>query len=228
MGVGVAGALAPEEPPAALGTILVVDEHPLLRRGIVQLLTADASLQLVGDTGSSCEALALARDFQPDLTLLGLSMKRGTEILAALKADDPARRVVVLTGADATEELMEAIRAGANGYLSTDIEPEVLLAQVKSAVQGHTVVCDSLAGALAVALRDELSPDQRSLSELTEREQDVLRCVASGMSNKMIAQQLAITDGTVKVHIKHMLRKLGFRSRLEAAVWAVKRGHKPA
>jgi two-component system nitrate/nitrite response regulator NarL len=207
-------------------TILVVDDHPLFRKGVMQLLAMEPSFEVVGEAGHFDEAVRVARDTEPDLTLLDLNMKGGSglEILAALKDEDPARRVVMLTVSDAPEDLMAAIRAGADGYLLKDMEPEELLARVREALEGRTVIGEALTNALATALRDEARADKRDLRELTEREQDVLRCVASGMSNKMIARALNITEGTVKVHVKHMLKKLGFRSRVEAAVWAAERG----
>lgn len=207
-------------------TILVVDDHPLFRKGVIQLLGMEPSFEVVGEAGHFDEAVRIAREKEPDLTLLDLNMKGGSglEVLAALKEEDPARRVVMLTVSDAPEDLMAAIRAGADGYLLKDMEPEELLARVRESLEGRTVIGEALTNALATALRDEARADKRDLRELTEREQDVLRCVASGMSNKMIARALNITEGTVKVHVKHMLKKLGFRSRVEAAVWAAERG----
>lgn len=207
-------------------TILVVDDHPLFRKGVIQLLGMEPSFEVVGEAGHFDEAVKIAREKEPDLTLLDLNMKGGSglEVLAALKDEDPARRVVMLTVSDAPEDLMAAIRAGADGYLLKDMEPEELLARVRESLEGRTVIGEALTNALATALRDEARADKRDLRELTEREQDVLRCVASGMSNKMIARALNITEGTVKVHVKHMLKKLGFRSRVEAAVWAAERG----
>ncbi|HOX89716.1 MAG TPA: two-component system response regulator NarL [Burkholderiaceae bacterium] len=207
-------------------TILVVDDHPLFRKGVIQLLAMEPSFDVVGEAGHFDEAVRIAREKEPDLTLLDLNMKGGSglEVLAALKEEDPARRVVMLTVSDAPEDLMAAIRAGADGYLLKDMEPEDLLARVRESLEGRTVIGEALTNALATALRDEARADKRDLRELTEREQDVLRCVASGMSNKMIARALNITEGTVKVHVKHMLKKLGFRSRVEAAVWAAERG----
>ncbi len=207
-------------------TILVVDDHPLFRKGVIQLLAMEPSFDVVGEAGHFDEAVRIAREMEPDLTLLDLNMKGGSglEVLAALKEEDPARRVVMLTVSDAPEDLMAAIRAGADGYLLKDMEPEDLLARVRESLEGRTVIGEALTNALATALRDEARADKRDLRELTEREQDVLRCVASGMSNKMIARALNITEGTVKVHVKHMLKKLGFRSRVEAAVWAAERG----
>jgi len=202
-------------------TVLVVDDHPLFRKGVVQLLALDPTIEVVGEAGDFAGAVRLAAETDPDLTLLDLNLKGsgGLEILAALKEDDPSRRVVMLTVSDAPEDLIAAIRAGADGYLLKDTEPEDLLARVRGALEGRTVISESLTAALAGALRDEARGERRDLRDLTERELAVLRCVAEGQSNKMIARALSISEGTVKVHVKHVLKKLGFRSRVEAAVW---------
>jgi two-component system nitrate/nitrite response regulator NarL len=211
-------------------TVLVVDDHPLFRRGVTQLLAMDADIAVVGEAGNKAEALQLAGEHDPDLILLDLNLKgeSGLDILAALKEEDPSRRVVMLTVSDAPDDLIGAIRAGADGYLLKDMEPEELLGRVREALAGTTVIGDALAGRLASALRQEaqdtLRGTKRDLRELTEREQAVLRCVADGMSNKLIARALNITEGTVKVHVKHLLKKLSFRSRVEAAVWAAEQG----
>lgn len=211
-------------------TVLVVDDHPLFRKGVAQLLAMDAGIHVVGEAGNKAEALKLAAQHDPDLILLDVNLKgeSGLDILAALKEEDPSRRVVMLTVSDAPEDLIGSIRAGADGYLLKDMEPEDLLARVREALSGTTVIGDALAGRLAAALRQEAQEasrgPKRDLRELTEREQAVLRCVAEGMSNKLIARALAITEGTVKVHVKHLLKKLSFRSRIEAAVWAAEQG----
>jgi two-component system nitrate/nitrite response regulator NarL len=215
-------------------TVLVVDDHPLFRKGVVQLLAMDAGIAVVGEAGTKAEALRLAAQHDPDLILLDLNLKgeSGLDILAALKEEDPSRRIVMLTVSDAPEDLIGAIRAGADGYLLKDMEPEELLGRVREALAGTTVIGDALAGRLASALRQEAQDGSRGrgrdLRELTEREQAVLRCVAEGMSNKLIARTLAITEGTVKVHVKHVLKKLSFRSRVEAAVWAAEQGLRSA
>lgn len=215
-------------------TVLVVDDHPLFRKGVVQLLAMDAGIRVVGEAGNKAEALRLAAQHDPDLILLDLNLKgeSGIDILAALKEEDPSRRVVMLTVSDAPEDLIGAIRAGADGYLLKDMEPEDLLGRVRAALSGTTVIGDALAGRLAAALRQEAHDasrgPKRDLRELTEREQAVLRCVADGMSNKLIARALNITEGTVKVHVKHVLKKLSFRSRVEAAVWAAEQGLRTA
>jgi two-component system nitrate/nitrite response regulator NarL len=201
-------------------TILVVDDHPLFRKGVVQLLAMDPALEVVGEAGDYAAAVRLASETDPDLTLLDLNLKGsgGLEILSALKEEDPSRRVVMLTVSDAPEDLMAAIRAGADGYLLKDTEPEQLLERVRGALEGRTVISDSLTAALAGALRNDARSAGRDVRDLTDRELAVLRCVASGQSNKVIARNLSITEGTVKMHVKHLLKKLGFRSRVEAAV----------
>ena len=211
-------------------TVLIVDDHPLFRRGVAQLLAMDPEIELVGEAADQAGALALTRAHEPDLILLDLNLKgeSGIDILSALKEEDAGRRVVMLTVSDAPDDLMQAIRAGADGYLLKDMEPEHLLESLRQALTGKTVISDALAGRLAAALRAEAQDGarkaDRDLALLTEREQSVLRCLAEGQSNKLIARTLAITEGTVKVHVKHLLKKLNFRSRVEAAVWATQLG----
>jgi two-component system nitrate/nitrite response regulator NarL len=211
-------------------TVLVVDDHPMFRKGVRQLLTMAEGVEVVGEAGNRAEALELTRRFEPDLILLDLNLKgeSGLEILTALKEEDPSRRVVMLTVSDAPDDLIGAIRAGADGYLLKDMEPEDLLARVREALSGSTVIGEALAARLATALRQEARDSTRAaareLKDLTDRERAVLRCIAEGQSNKLIARALFITEGTVKVHVKHVLKKLGFRSRVEAAVWATESG----
>jgi two-component system nitrate/nitrite response regulator NarL len=212
-------------------TVLVVDDHPLFRKGVVQLLAMEPSIEVVGEAGNRAQALALVRSHEPDLILLDLNLKSesGLDILAAIKAEDPSRRVVMLTVSDAADDLIGAIRAGADGYLLKDMEPEQLLDRVRAALAGETVIGEALAARLAEALRQEAQDSaggpRRDLAALTDREREVLRCLADGQSNKRIARALSITEGTVKVHVKNLLKKLAFRSRVEAAVWMAQQGH---
>jgi two-component system nitrate/nitrite response regulator NarL len=212
-------------------TVLVVDDHPLFRKGVMQLLAMEPSIEVIGEAGNRAQALDLVRTREPDLILLDLNLKAesGLDVLAVLKAEDPSRRVVMLTVSDAAEDLIGAIRAGADGYLLKDMEPEHLLDRVRAALAGETVIGEALAARLAVALRQEAqdvaSGARRELAQLTEREREVLHCLADGQSNKRIARSLSITEGTVKVHVKNLLKKLNFRSRVEAAVWMAQQGH---
>jgi len=218
-------------------TVLIVDDHPLFRRGVAQLLEMDPEIVVAGEASGLADALDLARRTDPDLILLDLNLSGangrsgGLEVLTALKDEDASLRVVMLTVSDAPDDLVNALRRGADGYLLKDSEPEEILARVRDALSGRTVLTETLAGRLAMAMRQDALQTaanprdmRRNLADLTERERAVLRGVADGLSNKLIAQTLSITEGTVKVHVKHVLKKLGFRSRVEAAVWATEIG----
>ena len=212
----------------APSTVLVIDDHPLFRRGVKQLLELDPRLKLVGEASSGEEGVGRALELDPDLVLLDLNMKgmNGIETLARLREAGCDSRVVMITVSDAADDLLGAIRAGADGYLLKDMEPEQLLSRIREVLFGRMVISDSLAGVLAEGLRGESQAASRNSAELTDRERDILSCLAAGMSNKLVARELDITEGTVKVHVKNLLKKLNFRSRVEAAVWAVERGLK--
>jgi two-component system nitrate/nitrite response regulator NarL len=222
------GTLPPRPAPtdAAGNSVLVIDDHPLFRRGVTQLLALDPRLRLVGEASSGEEGLQLAREHDPDLVLLDLNMKGmgGLETLARLREAGCEGRIVMLTVSDSADDLLAAIRGGADGYLLKDMEPEDLLSRIREALFGRMVISDSLAAVLAQGLRGEAVAASRDSADLTDRERDILSCLAAGMSNKLVARELDITEGTVKVHVKNLLKKLGFRSRVEAAVWAVERG----
>ena len=207
-------------------TILVIDDHPLMRKGIVQLIAMEDSLRLVGEAGDGQRGLELARQLRPDLILLDLNMRglSGLETLKALKAADLDSRVIILTVSDSEEDVVAALRAGADGYLLKDMEPEDVLHSLKAAAQGRIALGERVATILADALRHESQPKPVDSVKLTEREREILSLIATGCSNKLIGRRLKITEGTVKVHVKHLLRKLNLDSRVEAAVWAVKTG----
>ncbi len=204
-------------------TVLIIDDHPLFRKGVSQLLALNDELHLIGEASSGEDGLEMAKGLEPDLILLDLNMKgmNGIETLRALREADLAARILILTVSDSAEDLVGAIRAGADGYLLKDMEPEELLERIVDAQKGRIVISESLNGLLARSLRDEAQTAERNVVPLTDREKDILGCLASGLSNKLIARDLNIAEGTVKVHIKNLLKKLKFRSRLEAAVWAI-------
>ena len=207
-------------------TILVVDDHPLMRKGILQLIAMEPSLRLVGEAGDGQQGVELAHRLRPDLILLDLNMRglSGMEALKALKAADLDTRVIILTVSDSEEDVVAALRLGADGYLLKDMEPEEVLHSLKTAAQGRIALGERVAAILADTLRHEAQPRPIDSVKLTEREREILSLIAAGCSNKLIARKLKITEGTVKVHVKHLLRKLDLASRVEAAVWAVKHG----
>lgn len=207
-------------------TILVIDDHPLMRKGINQLIAMEDSLRLAGEAGDGQRGIELARQFQPDLILLDLNMRglSGLDTLKALKATDPDVRVIILTVSDSEEDVVAALRAGADGYLLKDMEPEDVLNSLRAVASGRMALGERVTAILADALRHESQLRPTASVRLTEREREILRFIAAGHSNKLIARELKISEGTVKVHVKHLLRKLGLDSRVEAAVWAVRSG----
>ena len=200
--------------------LMLVDDHPMMRRGIRQLLELEDDFLIVGEANNGEEALALVDELQPQLILLDNNMPllNGIETLKRLRQEGYSGKVLLFTVSDAEKDVRDALRYGADGYLLKDMEPEKLIQQVREALHGELVISPGLTRVLAQALRE---PQAANQVELTEREQQVLRMIAGGNSNKMIGRKLGITEGTVKVHVKNLLHKLGLRSRVEAAVWAM-------
>jgi two-component system nitrate/nitrite response regulator NarL len=214
--------------------VLLIDDHALVRRGIEELLQS-RGVQVVASVGSGEEGVRRARELPADLILLDVKMPgmSGIETLKQLRASGVGAPVVMLTMSREDADLSAALRAGAQGYLLKDIEPEDLVPALEAALQGNNVVARELVGSLARLVRGDGSPAgpqpapsraAAPFAELTPRELQILECIADGSSNKMIARALDITDGTVKLHVKAILRKLGLRSRVEAAVAAVEHG----
>jgi two-component system nitrate/nitrite response regulator NarL len=205
--------------------LLIIDDHPLFRKGVLQLIKPAAEFSVVGEASGGHEGCRLARELRPDLILLDLNMKdmNGIDTLKAIKATDSEARVVMLTVSDEAADLIAALRAGADGYLLKEMEPEDLVAKLKDAAAGRLPLTDRLTGLLAHAMRDDSRPKDLDEAGLTEQEGRILDLIAEGKSNKLIARELDITEGTVKVHVKHLLKKLNLRSRVEAAVWAIER-----
>ncbi|MWV13182.1 two-component system response regulator NarL [Pseudomonas sp. R-28-1W-6] len=205
-------------------TLLLVDDHPMMRRGIRQLIELESDLLVVGEANNGEEATVLVAQLNPDLVLLDNNMPQlnGVETLKRLRDQGYAGKILLFTVSDAENDVRDAMRFGADGYLLKDMEPEHLITRLREALQGNLVVSPALTTVLAQALR---SPQGASSLDLTERERQVLKMIAGGLSNKMVGNKLGITEGTVKVHVKNLLHKLGLRSRVEAAVWAMENLH---
>ena len=196
-------------------TVIIIDDHALFRRGVSQMISADPEFCVIGEAASGAEGVLLVEQLAPDIVLIDLNMKgmNGLQTLAYIKEAKLNSRCIVLTVSDAEVDLLEALRAGADGYLLKDMEPEDLCENLKKAMSGVTEI---LKNAL---IHPTLNRSDDEIS-LTEREREILECLANGLNNKTIARSLGISDTTVKVHIKHLLSKLKLTSRLEAAVWA--------
>ena len=201
-------------------TLLLVDDHPMMRRGMRQLLELEDDLAVIGEANNGVEALQMVASLQPELVLLDNNMPEmnGVETLKRLREQNFPGKVLLFTVSDDEDDVRDAMRLGADGYLLKDMEPEQLIQQIRAALGGALVISPALTRVLAQALRN---PPSASQLDLTDRERQVLKMIAAGSSNKVIGNKLGITEGTVKVHVKNLLHKLGLRSRVEAAVWAM-------
>jgi len=215
--------------------ILVVDDHTLFRRGLTALLARDASLQVVGDAADAGEAQRRAAELQPDLILLDnhLPGVNGVDALPALRQAAPGARTMMLTVSEDEADLAAALRGGACGYLLKTIEGDALVTAIHRAMGGASVVAEEMTGKLVAAYRgaaatpaasEAAPPPPSPIEQLSPRERDILRGIARGASNKEIARELGIAETTVKIHVQHVLRKLGFSSRVQAAVAATAQG----
>lgn len=196
-------------------SVMIVDDHPLMRRGLRQLLELEPTFDIVAEASSGSEAIALAGRTQPDIILLDLNMKglSGLDTLRALRNEGIDARIIILTVSDARSDVYALVDAGADGYLLKDSEPELLLSQICEAAQGQPVFSETVSSYLSS--RTQITDP---LAELTQREMDILQGVARGMSNKQIAAEQFISEETVKVHVRNLLRKLNVRSRVAATV----------
>lgn len=203
--------------------IVLVDDHPMMRQGIRQLLELQDDFEVVAEASNGEEALEKVAQYRPDMILMDLNMKGmdGIQTVDALRQRGEKACILMITVSDNDNDVIAALRAGADGYLLKDVEPEELIKAVLAAERGNLVVSPQLTRILARALRDEEPARNHLTAELTGREMEILKMIAAGSSNKLIARELGISEATVKVHVKNLLKKLNFRSRVEAAVWAV-------
>ncbi len=208
--------------------VLLIDDHTLVRKGMEELLRS-RGVEVVAAVGTGEEGVNRALALKPDIILLDVRMPLmgGIETLARLRECGVAVPILMLTMSRDDADLRAALRGGAQGYLLKDMDPEDLVPALEAALRGDNVVAKEMVGSLARMVKDEpaeTAPTASPFAELTTRELEILRHVADGLSNKMIARALNITDGTVKLHVKSILRKLSIRSRVEAAVLAVEHG----
>ncbi len=193
-------------------TVLLVDDHPVVRSGLRAVLDSAATLSVVGEAATGEEAITLATHLHPDVVLCDLRLGvgiDGIETTAALRALDPAPAVLILTTFDRDAEVLGAIEAGAAGYLLKEVDPEVIIDGIGRAAAGEVVLAPALASRVLKGVRNPLP-------RLTEREVEVLRLLATGATNKEIARTLFVTEATVKSHLVHIFTKLGVESRSRA------------
>lgn len=212
-------------------SVLVVDDHSLFRRGLIALLQQEDGVRVVGEAGDAADALRRAGELQPDLILLDnhLPGVTGVNLLPTLRAEAPNARVLMLTVSEDEQDLSTALRNGAHGYLLKTIDGDDLAAALIRTMRGESVVSPELTHKLVNAFRSSQAsapPDAAvdAGAGLSPRELEIVRELTRGASNKEIARTLGIAETTVKIHVQHILRKLGLSSRVQAAVWGSERG----
>ncbi|PMM03469.1 DNA-binding response regulator [Vibrio kanaloae] len=200
--------------------VILVDDHPLMRRGISQLLSFEDEFEVIAEASNGTEAIALAHEEEPDLILLDLNMKgmSGLDTLKALRTDGSSANIVILTVSDSPADIEAIVKAGADGYLLKGTEPDELIELLKQAHSGDKAYSDVVARYLSDTVSRKDIFDQ-----LTEREMQILQEVAKGYRNKQIADHLFISESTVKVHMKSLLKKLQVPSRTAATVLYLER-----
>lgn len=207
--------------------VLLIDDHTLFRMGLKGLLET-SNIEVIGTASNGQEGLQKAKELSPDVILLDMRLPDmdGLSVLKELRQLGVTQPITILTTSDDETDLVACLRSGAQGYLLKDMDPEDLVAALHNIVKGDSVIAPQLAGTLARALQDKpvSQTPKTPLSELTPREREIIAHLAEGQSNKAIARDLGISEGTVKLHVKAILRKLNVRSRVEAAVIAVEQG----
>jgi DNA-binding NarL/FixJ family response regulator len=200
--------------------VLLAEDHGLVRAGLERLLATADDIEVVGGAADGAEAIELAAQTQPDVVLMDLSMPNvgGIEATKRILAADEAIQIVVLTSLGDREQILAALDAGAIGYLLKDAEPEELIGGVRAAARGESPLSPKAARAVVSARAEQ------ERAELSPREREVLRCVAEGMPNKLIARELGISEKTVKTHLTRVFQQIGVTDRTQAALWARENG----
>lgn len=203
--------------PRARASVLLVDDHALLRTGVANIINQEPDLHVVAEAGDGAEALAAYDRHRPDVTLLDLRMPvmEGVEVVREIRARDPRALVIVLTTYDTDDEISQALKAGAKAYVLKDISADALVNCIRDVLAGKTYLAPAAAAKLAEGV---------TRVQLTPREMAALKLVADGKANKEIATALDISERTVKTHLAHLFEKLGATSRTEAVKVATRRG----
>ena len=204
--------------------VLIADDHRLMREGTAALLAGDERIEVVGLAADGREAIELSGRRRPDVALLDLNMPevRGIEACAAIRQGSPDTEVLILTVSEQEPDLYASLRVGAAGYLLKDIAPNDLVEAVLGAGRGEPLIPASMANRLLRELAGGTPEAADPLSALSEREREVLALLAEGLRNREIAERLVISEATVKTHVRHVLEKLRFRNRAEAAAFAAR------
>lgn len=223
----------PSSPAPAKIRVVLVDDHAVVRQGLRMFIEMQADMEVVGEGADGLDAVELAARLAPDIILLDLIMPRldGVEAAQRILAGNPQARILILTSFGEDDKVFPALRAGAQGYLLKDIQPRELVQAVREACRGNPQLSPEIARRLMAAVPGP-QPAQpppvalppRALDALTERERQVLACIAQGLNNREIAAIMVVGESTVKTHVSNILDKLGLEDRTRAAIWALKHG----
>lgn len=212
--------------------ILLIDDHSLFRTGVKLLLQRQPDFEVVAEAVDGVDGIKRAKALNPDVILLDLNMPglSGLETLELLVQDVPAAAVLILTVSEEADELGQALRSGARGFLVKHIDAEALTAAIRRAAAGEAVIDDSMTGKLVAQFRAQPATDAAAApaaadrTRLTPRELEIVKCLARGDSNKVIARELDVAESTIKIHVQNILKKLHLSSRVQVAVYAIEHG----
>jgi len=208
--------------------VLICDDHALFRRGLTMVLESEEGVEVVGEAEDGADAVAKAEELAPDVVLMDVRMPRlsGIEATRAIAERVPTAKILMLTVSDEEDDLYDAIKAGANGYLLKEISIEEVASAIRAVVNGQSLISPSMASKLLTEFTNlSKKADERQsvpTPRLTDRELEVLKLVAQGLTNRDIAGELYISENTVKNHVRNILEKLHLHSRMEAVVYAVR------
>lgn len=204
-------------------SILLIDDHPMLRNGIKQLISTINNFEVVGETGYGIDGIRLAEELEPDIILLDINIQdmNGIDILRYLRAKNLSSRILMFTVSDDKADIITALKEGADGYLLKDMEPEDFLLSLQDVMSGKLIMAGTIADIIRNYIRGEeqIAKHIHDIQTLTPRENEIFNLLVQGLSNKHIAKQLDIMESTVKVHVKSIFKKLNFKSRMEMTVW---------
>ena len=210
-------------------TLLLIDDHPLLRRGLAELLNACDDFQVIGTAANGLAGIELARELCPAMILLDLHMPgvSGLEAVKVISEEMPEVNVLMLTVSEDAQDLMDALRAGASGYLLKNIETDTLIEAIRKAAQGESVVSQQMTAKLIQGVRNPPKQEAAAVERdrFSPRERDILASLAQGESNKEIARKLDLAENTVKIHVQNIFKKLNMSSRVQVALYAVENGY---
>jgi two-component system NarL family response regulator len=206
--------------------VLVADDHALFRRALAAVFGEETDVELVGEASDGEEAVKMAAELVPDVVLMDVRMPKvlGIDAARQIKTDQPSTKIVMLTVSDEEEDLFEAIKAGASGYLLKEVDPTEIAQAIRQIHEGHSLLSPAVASKLVseFAAISKRADERISRPSLTDRELEVLRLAADGLTNRQIGRRLQISENTVKNHIRNILEKLHLHSRMEAVLYAVR------